>query len=75
VTDPSVLVRRHAEAAARFADETGRSPLRHERFELYVRRQDAIHEDERQQFADHPYSWADHLRWYLQSPRREHRGG
>jgi hypothetical protein len=72
--DPVEFVRRHAATAAAFADETGRSPLRHERFDLFVRRQEALNEEERRLFADNPYTWGDHLRWYLQSPRREYRG-
>ena len=73
-TDPRELVRRHAAVAAAVADETGRTPLRHERFDLYVRRQEGLHEEERRLYADNPYSWGDHLRWYLQVPRREYRG-
>ena len=30
--------------------------------------------EERESFRDHPYSWRDHLHWYLQIPRREYRG-
>ena len=48
--------------------------LRHERFDLYVRRQEALNEEERRLMVDDPYTWGDHLRWYLQTPRREYRG-
>ena len=61
--------------ATAFADEKGLTPARHERFEEYVRRQEIISEEERQYHSDHPYSWRDHLRWYLQWPRKEIRGG
>jgi hypothetical protein len=71
VTEPDELLRRHAEAVAEYADRTGSHPLRHESFDRYLRRQEAIHEDERHQYAARPYTRADHLRWYLQWPRRE----
>jgi hypothetical protein len=73
-TDPLAFVGRHTAMAATFAEETGRTPLRHERFDLFVRRQEAIHDEERRLYGDNPYTWGDHLRWYLQSPRRDYRG-
>jgi hypothetical protein len=72
--DPQEFVQRHAAMAAAFADETGGSSLRHERFDLYVRRHEAINEEDRRLYADSPYTWGDHLHWYLQSPRRAYRG-
>jgi hypothetical protein len=73
VDDPVELVRRHREVVLDFAKETGRAPLPHERFDQYVRRQNENQEEERRLYADAPYTWGDHLHWYLQTPRREYR--
>jgi len=72
--DPVAFVQLHAEAVAKFVSETGNSPLRHARFEEYIRLQNALAEEERCLFADSPYTLGDHLHWYLQIPRREYRG-
>lgn len=71
--DPAELVRLHREAAAEFAKEWGRGPLGHERFDQYVRRQNDLQEEERRLYSEQPYTWGDHLRWYLQTPRAEYR--
>jgi hypothetical protein len=68
--DPVQFVQLHTDAAAKFAAETGRTAVRHERFEQFLRRQEALQDEERQLCSDSPYTWGDHLRWYLQSPRR-----
>jgi hypothetical protein len=78
-TGPEVLTRVVAEAddprelAAAHA-EAGRRVLPQERFEQYFRRDEGLHEEERRLSADHPYTWGDHLRWYLQAVRKEYRG-
>jgi hypothetical protein len=73
--DPVAFTRLHAAAAEAWAQENGRTPLRHEPFNLYLRRQDEIHQELQQVYAQTPcYTWGDHLHWYLQSPRREFRG-
>ncbi len=70
--DPIAFTRLHMAAAAAFAQETGRTPLRHESFTLHLRRQDDIHEEQRRLYAEAPYTWGDHVHWYLQWPRREY---
>ena len=72
--DPITLAQLHAEAVAKFVAESGHPPLRHIRFEEYIRLQAMLTEEERRLHADHPYTLSDHLRWYLQLPRREYRG-
>ncbi|HEV3440862.1 MAG TPA: hypothetical protein VG122_26140, partial [Gemmata sp.] len=74
VEDPIEFSRNHAAEAAAFATEQGLTPARHERFEDFFRRQAAIHEEQRQQYLDRSFTWSDHLRWYLQWPRKEFRG-
>jgi hypothetical protein len=73
VHDPAEFARLHMAMVAEFAEETGRRPVPHERFELVIRRHEASHEEERQRYVDHPYTWGDHLHWYLQRPRKEYR--
>lgn len=72
--DPIAFVRLHAAAARRFAEETGRRPLGVQPFDWFVRRQEEMYEEERRLRQGEPYTWGDHLRWCLQSPRREYRG-
>ena len=72
--DPVEFARLHCKAAKRFGEESGRRPVPHETFDRYVRRQEALSDEERRLFADDPYTWGDHLGWYLQKPRREYRG-
>jgi hypothetical protein len=72
--DPLDFYEAHRAAAEAFALENGLVPERHTGAEEYNRRQEAIGDEERQHFRTHPYSWADHLRVYLQLPRREQRG-
>ncbi len=74
VEDPNKFSRTHAAAVAAFVTERGLTPARHERFEEFFRRQAAIHEEQRQQYLDRSFTWSDHLRWYLQWPRKEFRG-
>jgi hypothetical protein len=65
-TDPVSLYRAHRAAVDAAEGETSATPLRHEAFDIYLRRQEAISEAEVRGFAAHSYSWWDHLRWYLQ---------
>jgi hypothetical protein len=74
VEDPIEFSSNHAAAAAAFATERGLTSTRHERFEDLFRRQAAIHEEQRHQYLDRSFTWSDHLRWYLQWPRKEFRG-
>jgi hypothetical protein len=74
IADPIQFYEAHAAAAEAFALERGLIPARHERFEDNVRRQESISEEETGYYQDHPYSVWDHLRWYLQWPRKEQRG-
>jgi hypothetical protein len=71
---PIDFARLHAVFAEEFANETGQTPLRQEGVDAYLRRHNALHDQERQLFMDDPYTWGDHLRWYLQAPRREFLG-
>jgi hypothetical protein len=71
---PIEFCRAHIAEAQAFAGEKGLTAIRHERLEDQVRRQEAIRDEERQHYHDHPYSWWDHLRWYLQWPRKQQRG-
>jgi hypothetical protein len=73
-TDPIQFYQAHSAAVEEFAAREGLSLARHERMEEYVLRQKRISEEDYQFFRDHPYSLGDHLRWYLQWPRREQRG-
>jgi hypothetical protein len=73
-TDPLEFVRLHARAAREFAEATGRRALKHESFADYTRRQEAMLDDERRLFTGSPYTWGDHLWWYLQTPRRVYLG-
>jgi hypothetical protein len=63
LTDPLEFVRKHAEANALRV-------LPSPSFAEYVRRQDLMLEDEQRHFVGSPYTWGDHLRWYLQTPRK-----
>jgi hypothetical protein len=74
VDDPVQLYWKHTAAVEAFAAANGLIPVRHERLEDYVRRQDGISEEDYQYFHAHPYSWGDHIRWYLQWPRRKQHG-
>ncbi len=74
MTDVLQFYLQHTAAVEAFANEKGLSPARHGRFEDYVRQQEIIHEEQWQYTEGHPYSWWDHLRWYLQWPRKEQRG-
>ncbi|QJW97103.1 hypothetical protein FTUN_4668 [Frigoriglobus tundricola] len=73
VAGPLELFAAHAAEVARAAATANQTPAPHERFEQFIGRQEAIHEEERRQWALHPYSWSDHLRWYVDRPRKEYR--
>src|SRR5262245_54904212 len=72
--DPLEFVRKHAKAARDFAEATGQRPMKHESFADYLRRQDAMLEDERRLFTGSTYTRGDHFWWYLQIPRRVYWG-
>lgn len=72
--EPVEFARLHSAAAERFGAANGRRPQPHQSFEQYVCRQKAIFDEERSLFVENPYTWADHLGWYLQRPRKEYRG-
>lgn len=65
-TDPLSLFRLHTAVVDALVEETAATPVRHEPFDQYIRRQEQISEDECQGYANRPYSFRDHLRWYLQ---------
>lgn len=71
--EPIEFGSRHMASADKFAKDTGRTPLAHERFDQYLERHNALQEQERKLFAGNPYTWGDHVRWYIQSPRWEYR--
>lgn len=71
--DPVAFAQLHAEATAKFAADTGNTPLRQARFDEFVRLQNGLLDEERRLYADRPYTLGDHLHWYLQWPRREYR--
>jgi hypothetical protein len=71
--EPLELFAGHAAEVARAAAKANRVPAPHERFERFIAYQEAICEEERRQWALHPYSWGDHLRWYIDRPRKEYR--
>jgi hypothetical protein len=70
--DPVELLQRHAAAVEEHSQVIGLSPLRLLGFEAYLRRLSDDHEEHRRMYADCPYTWGDHIRWYLQMPRREY---
>jgi hypothetical protein len=71
--EPIDFAQRHMASVVQFAKETGRSPVPHEPFAQFLQRHNALEQQERELYADNPYTWGDHLHWYLQSPRREYR--
>jgi hypothetical protein len=73
VTDPAEFLHRHTEAMRRFATATQREPAPQDSFEGYLRRQGELNEEERRLYQDAPYTWSDHLCWYLQRLRRAYR--
>jgi hypothetical protein len=72
VEDPVEFTRLHAKLADEFAQKEGRRILPHEPFPLVVQRANELEEEARLAFADAPYTWSDHLHWYLQIRRREY---
>lgn len=71
VEDPLELFRNHVAAAESFAREQGLTPARIGKPADVVRRQESILEEERRQYLERPYLLSDHIRWYLNLPRRE----
>ncbi len=65
-TDPLALYQTHREAVDEVLGEMAVTTVRHEPFDVYLRRQEQISEAEHQAYVARPYSWRDHLRWYLQ---------
>lgn len=69
-TDPLEFVRKHTKATSAFAETGGHRALPNGNFTDYVRRQETLMDMEQRSFAGSPYTWSDHLRWYLQTPRQ-----
>jgi hypothetical protein len=67
---PLEFIERHLAAAEKFAARTGRTPVRQESLEDYIRRQNDLQEEERQLYQDEPFTWGDAVWWYFQLPRR-----
>jgi hypothetical protein len=74
ITDPIQFYWKHCEALESFSASKDLIPVRHEPLDLYVCRQEKIHEEESEHYHSHPYNWEAHLRWYLQWFRREQSG-
>jgi hypothetical protein len=74
VSDPIQFFEEHVVAAELFAIKRSLNTVRHVRFEEYLQLQQDIQDDDFDYFETHPYSLRDHLRWYLQLPRREYSG-
>lgn len=72
--DPLAAHESHRAAVEEFATAEGLSVARHAGLEQYVEWQREIHEADLEHLRTHPYGLLDHLRWYLQWPRRERRG-
>jgi len=73
-SDPADFFQFHLEAVEQFSRERDLSPAAPKRLEEFVRCQTAIFEEERRNYFDRPYSWVNHVRWYLQWPYMEIRG-
>ncbi len=71
-TDPLKFAVMHAAAAERFAMSTSRQACRNLPFEEYIRRQQAITDEAMAIFQEYPYTWSDHIHWYLQRIRKEY---
>ena len=69
-TDPLDLFQLHLNAAKETAVETASAPLRHEPIDRLSRRQEDIAKEDRRVYLERPYSWRDHIRWYLQLDAR-----
>lgn len=65
-TSPIDTHRAHVKAAAGWLAEEGERPLRHEPADAYIDRQEEISAQQRRVYRAWPYSWDDHIRWYLQ---------
>jgi|GEM_PF-2861727 len=63
---PLDLYRRHVEAVEQWVTEVGATLLPHVMFGEFISRQEAISRQECLVYCVNPYSWRDHLRWYLQ---------
>jgi hypothetical protein len=72
--EPLDFTRRHLAAVEEYAKENGRTPLSHERWEVYLRRQNEAQDEERRLYGERPYTRGDHWFWFIQQPRREYRG-
>lgn len=65
-TDPLTLYQAHREAVAEVLGRIAVTAVPHEPFDAYMRRQEQISEVERRARVARPYSWRDHVCWYLQ---------
>jgi hypothetical protein len=73
-SDPAEFLQKHADAVREFANETHRTAAPHGTLEEFLRRHEALQEEERRLYADDPFTWGDEWHWYLQIIRREYRG-
>jgi hypothetical protein len=60
------LFRAHAQAMKEWATETKATVIRHEPVDKFIMRQEAIERELQRDYQAKPYSWRDHIRWYLQ---------
>lgn len=60
------LFRVHAEEMREWATETKATIIRHEPLDKLITRQEAIEREILKDYRAKPYSWRDHIRWYLQ---------
>lgn len=74
VDDPIELHRQHVPVAEAFAKERSLEPLPAGRLDEFLRRLEQIRDEDRRHFQEHGIGRLDHLRWYLQWPRKEARG-
>ncbi len=65
-THPLAVYQAHIERAELRTTEGGIGPLSHDTLDEFVARQNMIGEHQFEVYHAQPYSWRDHLRWYLQ---------
>src|SRR5262245_18090194 len=69
-TDPLEFMQKHMKAARAFAEACGVRVVPAGSLAEYVRRQNAMLEEDQRYFVGSPYTWGDHFWWYLQTPRK-----
>lgn len=65
-TAPLDLYRAHVKTVTEWAAGERDTPLRHESLDRWIEREKNLFERARGVYRSRPYSWRDHLRWYLQ---------